>query len=74
MDRGINIYRTSSAPAPKEWEDIPEVKEQRPHPSNKCEVSLQRIDGTNVCLWHTRKHIFWNPYGEAIFIIKEKKK
>ena len=67
--KGINLYKTGNSPAPKEWEEIPEVKAQRPGLIGQ-EVSLQRVDGTNVAHWHIRSSVFWKPYGDPIFIIE----
>lgn len=67
-----NIYHLSSEPAPKEWTEIPEIKEKRPSPIGQ-EVSLQRLDGTNICIWYTRKAVYWNPVGDP-FIVTEKQR
>lgn len=52
----INLLKMSSSPAPDEWKDLPEVKEQRPTGAG-YDVSLQRldIDGIDICLWEIKK-------------------
>ena len=62
-----NIYHISSSPAPKEWEEIPEIKKKRPSPIGQ-EVSLQRLDNTNICIWYTRKFVSWNPASDPFVI------
>ena len=67
----INIYKTGSSPAPEEWEEIEEIKKERPSPIGQ-EVSLQRIDGTSIAIWYTRKSIYWNPVGDPFLVEEEK--
>ena len=63
------VYHISSGPAPKEWEEIKEIKFARPSPIGH-EVSLQRFDGTNLCSWYTRSRVTWNPASD-IFLVKD---
>ena len=64
-----NIYHFSSSPAPKEWEEMPEIKKQRPSPIGH-EVSLQRLDGTNICMWYIRARVFWKPASDPFIMEK----
>lgn len=32
------------------------------------ETSLQRYDGTNVYQWHYRTAVYWQPWGELMFL------
>jgi hypothetical protein len=64
-----NIYEISSSPAPKEWQLLPEVIKQRPQKIT-MEVSLSRLDGTNIAIWYYRtlKDVYWRPYGDPIVV------
>lgn len=64
-----NLYHLGDSRAPKEWEEIDIIKKARPAPSGQ-EVSLQRLDGTNICLWYTRTQVFWNPKSD-FFLVEE---
>lgn len=65
----VNIYELSSSPAPEEWKKLPEVIKQRPR-KIIMELSLSRLDGTNICLWYYRtlKDVFWHPHGDPIVV------
>ena len=66
----LNGPNTTSR-APDEWREIPEIKEQRPSPWGQ-ENSLQRIDGTNVCVWLSNKGDgMWNINSDFFLIIEE---
>lgn len=38
----------------------------------KGEISLQRLDGTNVYQWHYRIAVFWEPWGQQMYIEQPK--
>ena len=67
--KAVNIYELSSSPAPEEWKKLPEVIKQRPTKVT-MEISLSRLDGTNIALWHFRtlKDVYWHPHGDPIVI------
>lgn len=65
--KAFNIYKCGSSKAPKEWEQIPLIKLAMPSPIGQ-EISLQRIDGTNLCIWYTRKSVWWNPVGDPFYV------
>ena len=52
-----------SEPAPKEWENIPCIKEQRP-PIVGFEASLQRFTGTDICTWFICVGGLWQPHSD----------
>ena len=52
-----------SEPAPKEWENIPCIKEQRP-PIMGFEASLQRFTGTDICTWFICVGGLWQPHSD----------
>jgi len=66
----IKLQNESSDPAPREWITIKEIQES--HPKIKdADISLQRIDGTNICCWMVRKRMsaFWNISSD-LFLVK----
>lgn len=63
----VNLHHICSGRAPKEWESYPAVAEQKPKMKN-AEISLQRIDGTNIVVWCYRTQVFWYPKGDPILI------
>lgn len=67
-----NLNYMDSHPAPKAWEEIPEIKKAKPSPPFKDDdlVSLQRLDGTNICIWMTKVTHLWQSHG-AFFHVKE---
>lgn len=65
----INFANTTSSPAPKEWEELPEIEEWKLD-SSHGETSLQIYTGTNVCQWHYRLDVYWHPYG-PIFCVEQ---
>lgn len=67
-----NIFKIGSHPAPKEYEDIIEIKESRPKGVG-FESSLQELDGTNICMWYKRSSVYWTPASEP-FIVTAKVK
>jgi hypothetical protein len=69
--QAVSIYNICSGRAPKKWESYPEVAKQRPNMKN-AEISLQRIDGTNIVIWNYRTQVYWFPVGEPVLIIDTK--
>lgn len=65
------VFKLNSGPAPKEWRDIPCIKEAYPKLRGH-EFSLQRFDGTNLCAWYKRSSVYWNPASE-IFLVEQEK-
>lgn len=37
-------------------------------PPVRGEVSLQKLDGTNVYQWHLRRSLYWEPYGQLMIL------
>ncbi len=68
-----NIYQLGSSPAPKAWEGLEGIKEAMPQPIGH-EVSLQRLDGTNICIWYTRTQVYWNPASEPFIVFEQENK
>jgi len=66
----INLMNSNSSPAPKEWNDLPEVKAQRPLSLGQ-ENSLQRVDGTNICAWFSNQGGAWFPNSD-FFLVKSR--
>lgn len=64
-----NLYHINSSPAPKEWKEIPEIKKQYPTQRN-VEISLQKLDGLNICYWMIGKGGIWNPASEFFYVRK----
>lgn len=59
---------------PKEWEEIPIIKEARPVKKGFVEVSLQRLEmqkGINIVYWMGAKNGKWYPASE-FFIVKKR--
>ena len=52
-----------SEPAPKEWGNIPCIKEQMPSLMGG-EVSLQRFTGTDICAWFIGMGGLWQPHSD----------
>ena len=62
--KATNIFTLSSNPAAKEWEKIPLIKHDKPHPF-AGENSLQRFDGTNMCYWYLNSgDALWKPVSD----------
>lgn len=68
----------SSSPAPKEYMEIPEIKNARPPAAGKgafIETSLQKLDGypESVVLvrWMGAKDGFWYPASDVFRITKK---
>ncbi len=66
--KAVNIYKISGSPAPKDWEKLPDIVEQKP--KFPCELSLSLLEGTNIVIWHYRtlKSVYWIPYGNPILV------
>ena len=68
-----NLHHMDSARAPKEWEQIPEIKNAKPGAPHNDEslVSLQRLDGTNICIWMTKGTHLWQSHGAFFHVTLE---
>jgi len=68
--KAISINELSSSPVPEEWKKLPEVIKQKP--KFMCELSLSRLDGTNIVIWYYRTlaNVYWKPYGNPIVIFE----
>ena len=64
----LSHYTTS--PAPEEWKYIKKIRDARPQ--IRCEMSLQKIDGTNICVWMVNDNCHWYPYGDYFYVHKTK--
>lgn len=60
---GVVASSTGSSRAPEEWKEIPEIKARRPMKPG-FEISLQRVDGTDVCVWMKGWGGVWKPASE----------
>lgn len=45
-----NLDKLGSEPAPREWAEFEEIQKQCPLVHN-AQKSLQRLSGTNICVW-----------------------
>lgn len=63
-----NLHALCSSIAPREWWMLPEIANAKPKDRN-TEISLQRLDDTNICVWMIRKSVWWMPVGD-FFIVK----
>ena len=52
-----------SSPAPKSWTEIPEIAAARPARFG-VEISLQKIDGLNICVWMIGWGGEWQVFSE----------
>ena len=64
-----NLAHFGSSPAPKEWEKLPDIAEQRPK-SLLAECSLQKLDGLNLCVWMVRSGVYWTPGSDYFHVRK----
>lgn len=60
-----------SSRAPEEWRQFPEIKMAKPKPFNR-EISLQKLDGMNICYWSTGWGGRWTR-ASNFFLIRYKK-
>lgn len=67
--RAKNLKNLGSSPAPKEWAEIQEIKEQRPKKLG-VEISLQKLDGHNICVWMIGWGGQWTKSSDYFFIRK----
>ena len=67
--KATNLTHFSSSPAPDEWRQIPEIKKVRPKQQN-VEISLQKIDKFNICLWMVGYGGVWKPASEFFHVKK----
>jgi hypothetical protein len=72
------VDQCNSSPAPKEYYELPEIKESRPKVGGKTgyvETSLQQLDGfpKSVILvqWMGAKNGLWYPASEVFRIFKK---
>lgn len=66
---------SSSGFNPKEWEEIPDIKQARPKGKGYVEVSLQKISIpggklVNIVQWHGAKMGRWYPEGPMFVVSK----
>lgn len=67
--KATNLNHICSEPAPKEWHNITDIKKAKPS-EKKCEISLQKLQGLNVCIWMIRKSVYWVPASDFFYIEK----
>ena len=67
--KATNLTHFSSSTAPKEWKEIPCVKEARPSVLG-VEISLQKIDKMNICLWMVGWGGVWKPASDFFYVKK----
>lgn len=65
--KAINLHHTNSSPAPLEWADISEIKEHKPRLLG-CEISLQKVDGHNICVWMIGLGGVWTPASDLFYV------
>lgn len=72
--KAINLNQFgNSIKAPKEWEDIEVIKENRPDFNKNClSISLQKLKvKPNVCQWFIQKvDCRWYPIGDVFYVTK----
>ena len=62
-----NLFTINSSPAPKDWEEIPEIKSQYPTQKN-VKKSLYKLDGLNICYWMVCNNGIWNPASDFFYV------
>lgn len=73
--KAVKVDQCDSSRAPKEWEEIPEIKAARPNARKNgfVEISLQRLDypkSVNLVQWSGAKNGFWYPASDVFRITK----
>lgn len=61
-----NLHHFGSSPAPEEWEEIQEISDAKPR--HNTELSLQKLNGLNICLWMKRDYVYWEPASDFFHV------
>jgi hypothetical protein len=64
-----NLHHFDSEQAPKEWRDLLEIKAAKPTQRN-VEISLQKLDGLNICIWMVSNGGMWKPASDFFHVKK----
>jgi hypothetical protein len=65
-----NLEEFNSSPAPKEWKEIEEIKMGKPK-YIIGEISLQKLDGLNICYWTISKYGgYWDRESDYFYVRK----
>lgn len=67
--KATSLHQFSSGRAPDEWRQIHEIKAQYPKQRN-VEVSLQKLDGMNICVWMVGWGGVWEPASDFFHVRK----
>ncbi|MDD4970702.1 MAG: hypothetical protein PHT07_14845 [Paludibacter sp.] len=67
--KATNLSNRGSSRAPDEWKEIPEIKAAKPVTINR-EISLQKLDGFNICVWMTGWGGSWVPNSDLFHVRK----
>ena len=63
--KATNLKDFNSSPAPKAWEEMPNIKAQRPKSLN---CALQKLSGLNLCVWMVSDGVYWKVASDYFHV------